>query len=92
MSFIHSTALHLGFPGVSDSKESACNAGDLSSIPGCEDPLETGMVTPPVFLPGEFLYGKVPGHGLDVVRDRIISQAPCLQRAYSPKGAKDICG
>ena len=23
-----------GFPGGSDSKESACNAGDLSSIPG----------------------------------------------------------
>ena len=25
-----------GFPGGSDSKESACNAGDLSSIPGSE--------------------------------------------------------
>ena len=24
----------MGFPGDSDSKESACNAGDLSSIPG----------------------------------------------------------
>ena len=24
----------LGFPGGSDSKESACNAGDLSSVPG----------------------------------------------------------
>ena len=24
----------LGFPGGSDSKESACNAGDLASIPG----------------------------------------------------------
>ena len=24
----------MGFPGSSDSKESACNAGDLSSIPG----------------------------------------------------------
>ena len=23
----------LGFPGASDSKESTCNAGDLSSIP-----------------------------------------------------------
>ena len=29
----------LGFPGGSDSKEFACNAGDL----GCEDPLEEGM-------------------------------------------------
>ena len=25
-----------GFPGCSDSKESACNAGDLGSIPGSE--------------------------------------------------------
>ena len=24
----------MGFPGGSDGKESACNAGDLSSIPG----------------------------------------------------------
>ena len=26
--------VHLGFPGGSDSKESACNTGDLGSIPG----------------------------------------------------------
>ena len=26
----------MGFPGGSDGKESACNAGDLSSIPGSE--------------------------------------------------------
>ena len=28
-------SLSLGFPGGSDSKESACNAGDLGSLPGC---------------------------------------------------------
>ena len=28
------TPVFLGFPGDSDNKESACNAGDLSSIPG----------------------------------------------------------
>ena len=28
------TPVFLGFPGGSDGKESACNAGDLSSIPG----------------------------------------------------------
>ena len=38
-SFIHDTLEHLlhttwGFPGGSDGKESACNAGDLGSIPG----------------------------------------------------------
>ena len=31
------------FPGGLDGKESACNVGDLSSIPGWEDPLEKGM-------------------------------------------------
>ena len=35
----------LGLPYSSDSKESACNAGDLASIPGLEDPLEKGMAT-----------------------------------------------
>ena len=28
------TCIYLGFPGSSDSKESACNAGDPGSIPG----------------------------------------------------------
>ena len=28
------TPVSLGFPGGSDGKESACNAGDLGSIPG----------------------------------------------------------
>ena len=33
----------MGFPGSPDGKESACNAGNLGSIPGWEDPLEKGM-------------------------------------------------
>ena len=32
--FFNSIVLYLGFPGGSDSKESACNAGDPSSTPG----------------------------------------------------------
>ena len=32
-------------PGGSEGKASACNAGDLGSIPGLEDPLEEGMAT-----------------------------------------------
>ena len=32
----------LGFPGGSDSNESACNAGDRVSIPGSGRPLEEG--------------------------------------------------
>ena len=43
---------HWTFPRGSDNeppspggKESACNVGDLGSIPGQEDPLEKGMAT-----------------------------------------------
>ena len=35
----------MGFPSVSDSKESTCNAAALGSVPGWEDCLEEGMVT-----------------------------------------------
>ena len=35
----------MGFPDGSDSNESAYSAGDLSSIPGQEDPLEKEMAT-----------------------------------------------
>ena len=34
-----------GFPGGSDSKVSACNAGDPVQSPGQEDPLEKEMAT-----------------------------------------------
>ena len=36
------TPVFLGFPGGSASKESACNAGDLGSIPGLGYPPEEG--------------------------------------------------
>ena len=35
----------VGFPGGSDSKESACNVGDPGSVLGWEDPLDKGMAT-----------------------------------------------
>ena len=45
----------MGFPGDSDSKESACNTGDPGSIPGLGRFPEEGKGSPtPVFLPGEF--------------------------------------
>ena len=37
--------IHLGFPGGSDGKESACNVRDPGLIPGWEGPLEKGMAT-----------------------------------------------
>ena len=39
------TPVFLGFPGDSDSKESACNVGDLDSIPGLGRSLDGGMAT-----------------------------------------------
>ena len=43
---------YMGFPGVSDGKESACSAGDLGSIPGSgRSPAEEKQPTL-VFLPG----------------------------------------
>ena len=35
----------MGFPNGSDSKESACNAGDLVRSLGLEDPLEKEVAT-----------------------------------------------
>ena len=46
-----------GFPGGSDSKESACNAGD----PGHEDPLEKGIATYSSDLPEESPWIEEPG-------------------------------
>ena len=45
----------LDFPCGSDAKESICNAMEtqFQSL-GQEDPVEKGMITTPVFLPGEF--------------------------------------
>ena len=43
-----------GFPGGSDSKESACNAGDSGSICVERIPWRREWKPTPVFLPGEF--------------------------------------
>ena len=44
----------MSFPGGSEVKASACNAGDLGSIPGLGRPPGEGKRQPtPVFLPGE---------------------------------------
>ena len=46
--------IYVGFPGDSDSKESACNPGDFSLIPGPgRSPGEGNGKPTPVFLPGE---------------------------------------
>ena len=47
----------MGFPGGSDSKESACHAGDLGSIPGLGRSLAEGMATHSSFLAWRILAG-----------------------------------
>ena len=55
MNFLATTIVFLVFPGVSDSKESTCNAGDLGLIPGVgKIPWRREWLPTPVFLPGEF--------------------------------------
>ena len=49
------------FPGGSDGKESACNAGDLGLTPELGRFLEEDLATTPVFLPGESSWTEEPG-------------------------------
>ena len=51
----------LGFPDGLDGKESACNAGDSSSLPGQEDPLEEGMATHSSILAWRIPWTEEPG-------------------------------
>ena len=50
-----------GFPGGSDSKESACNAGDACLIPGSGSPLEKEMATHSVILAWRIPWMEEPG-------------------------------
>ena len=55
---------NMGFSGGLTGKESACNEGDLSSIPGLgRSPGEGKRLSTPVFWPGEL-------HGLQSPWDR----------------------
>ena len=50
-----------GFPGGSEVKASACNAGDLGSILGREDPLEKEMATHSSSLAWRIPWTEEPG-------------------------------
>ena len=58
------------FPGGSDSKESACSAGDMGAIPGQEDPLEKGMATHSSILAWKTHWAEEPG-GLEKSQTRL---------------------
>ena len=53
--------INLGLPGGSDSKESACNAEDLSSVPGLGRSLEKEMATHSSILAWEIPWTEEPG-------------------------------
>ena len=54
--------MNLGFPGSSAGKQSACNAGDPSLIPGLGcSPGGRAWQPTPVFLPGESPLSEEPG-------------------------------
>ena len=55
------TPVFLDFPGGSDGKESACNAGDPGLVPGLEDPLEEGMATHSSVLAWRIPWTEEPG-------------------------------
>ena len=50
-----------GFPGGSEIKASACNVGDLGSIPGREDPLEKEMAPHSSILAWRIPWAEEPG-------------------------------
>ena len=50
-----------GFPRWLSGKESACQAEDMGSIPGSEDPLEEGMATHSSILAWEIQWTEEPG-------------------------------
>ena len=52
---------HQSFPGGSDGKENACNAGDLGSTLGWDDPLEKGMATHSSILAWRIPWTEEPG-------------------------------
>ena len=49
------------FPDGSDGKQSACDAGDLDSIPGWEDPLEKEIETHSSILAWRIPWTEKPG-------------------------------
>ena len=51
----------MGFSGGCDGKEYACNAGDLGSVLGWDDPLEKRMVTHPSILTWRVPWTEKPG-------------------------------
>ena len=61
----------MGFPGGLDSKESACNMGDLGSIPGSGKSLEKRMATHSSILAWRTPWTEEPGGLLSMESQRV---------------------
>ena len=59
--FLFTPPFTSGFPGGSEVKMSACNAGDLGSIPGSGDPPEKEMATHSSILTWRIPWTEEPG-------------------------------
>ena len=59
--FMYSNVYMLGFPAGSDSRESACNVGDLVQSLGREDPLEEGTAPHSSILACRIAWSEEPG-------------------------------
>ena len=82
----------MDFPGGSDGKASAYNAGDPGSIPGSEDLLEKGMATHSSILAWRVPWTEEPGGlqsmGLQRVR---YNSATSLSIAHSTFDMRYVC-
>ena len=69
-------------PGGSDSKETACNAGDPGSILGQEDPLEKGMATHSIIRAWRIPCTEKPGglHSAQGCKESDMTERLTLQR------------
>ena len=61
MPSLKSCGIHLGLLWWLSDKESACNAGDVGSIPGLARPLEKEMATHSTILTWEIPWTEDPG-------------------------------
>ena len=74
--------------GDSDGKESACNVGNLGSLPGLGRSLEKGWQPIPVFLPGESPWTEEPGGLQSMVSQRfrhylVTKHSTCMIYLYT---------
>ena len=72
----------MGLPWWLSGKESACNAGDVGSIPGWEDPLKEEMVTHSSILAWRIPWTEEPG-GLTSMGSQRVGDDCATVHAYS---------